>query len=175
MATVYLSLGSNVGDKRSYIQEMTNRLKLLLGPPIKLSRLMETEPVGVPFKQKWFLNRVMSGRFYDSAEELLWLCQSIEKSLGRRGKKMQAPRTADIDILLFGQRVIHKKDLTVPHPRLLRRRFCLEGLRSIAPYKKVPGTGLTITQLCNRMRKGVRSQQIIFPGMPGPILSPEKI
>lgn len=167
MATVFLSLGSNKGNRGLLIAAMEKRLKAVLHPPITLSRLMETEPVGVLGRQRWFYNRIMSGRYNGTAQTLLARCREIETALGRRAEKKFAPRTADIDILFFGRSKVAEKGLIVPHPRIRERRFCLEGLAELAPDFKMPGTRQTLTRLYSRMTDTVRRQKVVFMTMPG--------
>jgi 2-amino-4-hydroxy-6-hydroxymethyldihydropteridine diphosphokinase len=166
MTTVFLSLGSNKGNRGLFIAAMVRRLKMVLLPPVSMSRLMKTEPVGVPGRQKWFYNRVVSGRYRGTPHELLAKCREIEIALGRASKKRFAPRTADIDILFFGHLKIADKDLVVPHPRIRQRRFCLEGLAELAPHFKIPGTNLTISRLYSRMTDTARSQKVVFMSEP---------
>lgn len=167
MTTVFLSLGSNKGNRGLLIAAMEKRLKVVLQPPITLSRLMKTEPVGVAGRQRWFYNRIVCGRYRRTAQKLLAQCREIETALGRTAKKKFVPRTADIDILFFGRSKVTDKDLIVPHPRIQERRFCLEGLVECAPYFKVPGTGQTLSRLYSRMTDTVRSQKVVFMTMPG--------
>jgi 2-amino-4-hydroxy-6-hydroxymethyldihydropteridine diphosphokinase len=167
MALVFLSLGSNKGNRGLFIEAMVKRLKAVLLPPFALSRLMKTEPVGVLGRQRWFYNRIVCGRYRSTAQELLAQCREIEIALGRASKKKLAPRTADIDILFFGHSKIADKELTVPHPRIRERRFCLEGLAELAPNFKMPGTDRTILRLYSRMADTVRSQKVVFMNMSG--------
>jgi 2-amino-4-hydroxy-6-hydroxymethyldihydropteridine diphosphokinase len=167
MATVFLSLGSNKGDRGLFIAAMEKRLKAVLLPPVTVSCLMKTEPVGVAGRQRWYYNRIICGRYRNTARKLLAQCREIETALGRADKKKFAPRTADIDILFFGRSKIAEKELVVPHPRIRERRFCLEGLAELAPDFIMPGTGRTISRLYNRMTDSVRSQKVVFMTMPG--------
>ena len=165
MATVFLSLGSNAGNRRLYIEKMVLKLSLVVGPGMRRSVLMETEPVGMSRGQRWFLNVIVRAEYRGSVQELLAECVRIEKELGRTGKMSMAARTADIDILLFGRAMFREPSLTVPHPRILDRRFCLEGLRQVGACWKLPGSGLTFTEQWRRMPQRVAGQKIIF--MPG--------
>ncbi len=151
-----------MGRRRRYIDKMIALVSGFLYKPIKISRLMETEPVGVSAEQQWFLNCIVSGKYDGTPEELLAECLGAEQKLGRVRGKQFAPRTADIDVLMFGNRRIGRKTLTVPHPCILARRFCLEGLREIAPRTKIAGTGLTCDQHYRRMPQRVRVQKIRF-------------
>jgi 2-amino-4-hydroxy-6-hydroxymethyldihydropteridine diphosphokinase len=167
MALVFLSLGSNKGNRGSFVRAMVKRLKAVLLTPFAMSRLMKTEPVGVAGRQRWFYNRIVCGTYRGTAQDLLSRCRTIEIELGRTSKKKLAPRTADIDILFFGHFKIANNELTVPHPRIRKRRFCLEGLVELAPNFKMPGTGQTLARLYSRMTDAVRSQKVIFMNIPG--------
>ena len=167
MDTVFISLGSNKGNRGLFIAAMEKRLKAVLLPPVTLSRLMKTEPVGVAGRQRWFYNRIVCGRYRGTAQKLLARCREIETALGRTSKKKFAPRTADIDILFFGRSKVSEHGLVVPHPRIRERRFCLEGLAELAPDFKIPGMGSTISRLYSRMTDTVRRQKVVFMTMPG--------
>jgi 2-amino-4-hydroxy-6-hydroxymethyldihydropteridine diphosphokinase len=162
MTRVFLSLGSNLRDRRYYIEAMVERLLEILAPKIVQSRLMETDPVGTEQPQPRFLNLIMTGRYRRSAHELLDECQALENRLGRMRVAGKGPRTADIDILLFGTDTISDERLTVPHPHLLQRRFCMEGLYEIAPRSRIPGLGFSVVKAFESMDEGVRRQNIIF-------------
>jgi 2-amino-4-hydroxy-6-hydroxymethyldihydropteridine diphosphokinase len=162
MATVFLSLGSNVGNRRFYIEKMIGKLASVMEPGLRQSLLMETEPVGMPAEEPWFLNCIVCAGFGGSARSLLAECKRIERELGRTGKMSMKARTADIDILLYGHAMIREPSLVVPHPRILDRRFCLEGLRLVGPYWKLPGSKLTITEQWRHMPQRVSRQKIIF-------------
>lgn len=161
MASAVLSIGSNLGDRCKYIQEMEKELGTLLEAPLLKSDLMETEPVGVE-NQQWFLNRILFADFNGSAFELLKNTQEVEKKLGRDKKEQKASRTADIDILLFGDEIITTSVLIVPHPQILLRRFCLEGMNQIIQERVIPGTKKTIAQHYLMMSPQIRSQKIRF-------------
>jgi 2-amino-4-hydroxy-6-hydroxymethyldihydropteridine diphosphokinase len=164
MPTVFLSLGSNLGNRRRYMEKMLQRLDAIMKQGMKISQVMETEPVGMsPLERRsWFLNLVVRGVYPGSAPDLLVQCNRIEHELGRVREKPMASRTADIDILLFGHEIINGPALIVPHPRILERRFCLEGLCRIAPCWKIPGTSMTIGQHYRTMSGLVRKQKINF-------------
>jgi 2-amino-4-hydroxy-6-hydroxymethyldihydropteridine diphosphokinase len=162
MKSVVLSLGSNLGNRQGFIHEMEAELRNVLTPPFKISRLMETEPVGVPDIQPWYLNCIVMAEFGNSPQELLSDCRSIEKKLGRTKKGQLSARTADIDILLFGDDEIITGELVVPHPELTKRRFCLEGLREIAPERSIPGLNKTVNELFDEMEPSVRNQRVGF-------------
>ncbi len=136
---VFLSLGTNCGDRLDYILRMEQLLELILEPPVKRSRIMETEPVDVTDKQQWYLNRIIGAYYSESPTSLLKATQEIEKTLGRVGKGTMKSRTADIDILLFGNEIRDSDILTIPHRGILTRRFNLEGLNDIDGSIVIPG------------------------------------
>jgi 2-amino-4-hydroxy-6-hydroxymethyldihydropteridine diphosphokinase len=162
MVDVVLSLGGNLGNRASYLRLMEAGLESMLLPPIRKSRLMETEPLGVTADHPWYYNRLVRGSYEDTPRVLLETCQAIEKTCGRTRPEKYAPRTADIDILLFGDMVISEKDLIIPHRHILDRRFCLEGLREIAAELIVPGTGATAGALAQKLAPKVRKQQLRY-------------
>ena len=144
MNDVYLSLGSNAGDRRQYIDAMFEALSHILCNKVTRSRLVETEPLEVDDVQQWYLNCVVTGGWNDSAHALLDACLSVENRLDRVRTHRHSTRTADIDILLFGNLIIGDSRLQVPHPGLTRRRFCLEGLIELAPALIIPGINTSV-------------------------------
>jgi 2-amino-4-hydroxy-6-hydroxymethyldihydropteridine diphosphokinase len=162
MVDVILCLGANLGDRASFMRKMENEVARILLPPITSSRLMETEPLGVTAGQEWYYNRLLQGWYAGSPLELLDSCQVIEKRLGREQQGKNAPRTADIDILLFGEVLINEVRLIIPHPRIGERRFCIEGLVEIAPDRIVPGSGISASELKRSMRPEVRQQEVRY-------------
>jgi 2-amino-4-hydroxy-6-hydroxymethyldihydropteridine diphosphokinase len=162
MPAVFLSLGSNLGDREKSISLMEQELLHRLGQPVQKSPVMETEPLGMKDNTPWFLNRILRGEYMGTPDSLLTECRDIEKKLGRGIHKPLTSRSADIDILLFGDSVMESADLTIPHPAILMRRFCIEGLLCLAPDLVFPGTGKTIAELAIHMDALVRSQQVRF-------------
>lgn len=163
MTIAALSLGSNLGDRRSCVGAMESALRAIL-VDVRASRLMETEPVGVN-GQPAYLNKVVVGRYGGDAYGLLGECLSIESRLGRARPLPKAPRTADVDILLFGDEAISDPPtLIVPHPELLNRRFCLEGLMDVDPLIPVPAPGSlrTVREAYENMGTGVAAQNVFF-------------
>jgi 2-amino-4-hydroxy-6-hydroxymethyldihydropteridine diphosphokinase len=144
---------------------MVTLLGDVLHPPVKLSKLMETEPVGTPDEQQWYYNRIVSGRYNGSAQSLLEECRGIEKTLGRTGKNTLRARTADIDILLIDNCIIIEEDFIIPHPQILQRRFCLEGMYSIEPDRIHPTAEKTIRELYEGMESSILEQKIHFIGL----------
>jgi len=161
MERAALSIGTNLGRRELYIESMERELGLLLSD-VRMSRLMETEPVGVDGDQPNYLNRIIAGYCSASPYELLQSCLEIEKRLGRIRERVKDSRTADVDILLFGNLEINSAELTVPHPQILNRRFCLEGLCQIDKGWIVPGAYKNTGKLYEEMSAEVRAQKIIF-------------
>ena len=145
MAVVYLSLGSNVGDRLANLQHAARRLHAHV-IITQVSSVYETEPVGNT-AQPWFLNAVLEGFTDLSPAALLDCVLAIEHSLGRMRSTPNAPRTLDIDILLYGDEVIATPDLTIPHPRLTERGFTLCPLAEIAPHAVHSICGRTIEEI----------------------------
>ena len=133
----YLSLGSNLGDRKANIHHAIQRLKEM-GRVVALSSLYETEPVETTEDQAWFLNCVIALETELTAFELLARILDIEESMGRKRITAKGPRIIDIDILLFGDAVIDTADLTIPHPGMHTRRFVLVPLAEIASEAQHP-------------------------------------
>jgi 2-amino-4-hydroxy-6-hydroxymethyldihydropteridine diphosphokinase len=128
--TAYLSLGSNLGNREDNLDMALKLLsqRMRLG---KVSSIYDTEPIGNTAQPR-FLNLACEVFTHLSPEGLLALAKGIERKMGRRGKSGE-PRTIDIDILLYGDKVIETHDLTIPHPRKAERSFVLVPLAEIAP------------------------------------------
>jgi 2-amino-4-hydroxy-6-hydroxymethyldihydropteridine diphosphokinase len=161
-SAVVVCLGSNMGDRGFFIEEMEKSLAEILIPPIQKSRMMETAPVDILGQQDRYLNRIVAGFYRGTPRGLLEQTQLIEKRLGRTEKGNRAPRTADIDILLFDNLVVKEDDLVLPHPAICWRKFCLEGLFEVVPDKMIPGINRTVTQAFSEMASEVREQYIQF-------------
>lgn len=144
--TAAIALGSNVGDRRAHLDEAVSKLRLLLRN-IRISRYYETEPVGVSGPQPFFLNAAVVGETTQSASGLLTGLLAIETQLGRERPFPNAPRTIDLDLVLFGNQTIDEPELMVPHPRFRERQFVLEPLAEIAPDLVDPLTGKTVEEL----------------------------
>lgn len=131
MITCYVGIGSNLGDRRGYIDKAIEELKNSSHIEFKRSSsIYETEPVSdVP--QGKFLNGVLELETELKPGQLLKELNRIEKKLGRERTVKNAPRTMDLDILYYGEEKISEKDLIIPHPRIQEREFVLRGLREL--------------------------------------------
>ena len=132
MPTVYLALGSNLGDRLQYIQKAVAELKACGLKVLKLSTVIETDPVGGEVQGK-YLNAVLKAQSPYSPEELHVITRSIERKLGRVKKILNAPRVMDIDILLYDDIKLITPQLLIPHPRCLERPFVMQPLEEIDP------------------------------------------
>ena len=162
MTRVVLSLGSNAGLKKRYVKSMIREMARILKPPVLQSRLMETEPLETVEKQQWYVNCIMAGSFEGTPRELLGKCQEVESELGRVRAGFHAPRTADIDILVFGDLIIREKGLVIPHPSFLMRRFCLEGAVEIMPDFVLPGSGMRLTEHRAAAGMAILRQKMVY-------------
>jgi len=133
---VYLSLGSNLGDREANLRTAIEKLGEF-GNIAAVSSFYETEPVEVT-AQPWFVNCAVKLDTEKMPRQLISAILALEQSMGRQRKQQKGPRTIDIDILLFGSSVIDIPSLTVPHPHLHERRFVLELLAEIAPDVRHP-------------------------------------
>ena len=140
-----IALGSNLGDRYIYLTQGVDALRATL-TDVRVSSFIETEPLGV-IGQPPFLNGVVIAETILPARALLDLLLDIERRLGRLRPFDRAPRTLDLDLILFGDAVINEPDLVVPHPRFRERRFVLEPLTEIAPGLVDPVTRKTVIQL----------------------------
>jgi 2-amino-4-hydroxy-6-hydroxymethyldihydropteridine diphosphokinase len=143
---VYLSLGSNIGNRASFLNQAVRLLSQNCGTLMAQSAIYETAPWGL-LAQDDFLNMAVALDTALLPNELLAAVLQIETSLGRVRTEQWGPRTIDIDILLYGTVVVADKSLTVPHPLMHERRFTLQPLADIAPNVLHPLFKKTVTEL----------------------------
>jgi 2-amino-4-hydroxy-6-hydroxymethyldihydropteridine diphosphokinase len=149
MTTVYLALGSNIGNREDNLREAT-RLILQAGINItKHSSIYETEPVDY-LEQPWFLNAVLEAQTDLPASQILVTLRSIESHMGSKKPFAKGPRLIDLDILLYGKETIDTPELQVPHPRMLQRNFVLVPLAEIAPNLRHPSWRASAAELLAR-------------------------
>jgi 2-amino-4-hydroxy-6-hydroxymethyldihydropteridine diphosphokinase len=148
--TVYIGFGSNVGNRVDFCDRAVTLLSLLPHSQVTgVSLLYETQPVRDKADpgEGWFLNGVVELETELAPRSLLEMLREIERSLGREEENRSGPRTLDLDMLFYGQRVIDEPGLTVPHPRLHLRRFVLMPLSELAPLFVHPTRLRSVNQM----------------------------
>jgi 2-amino-4-hydroxy-6-hydroxymethyldihydropteridine diphosphokinase len=146
---VAIALGSNLGESDRILREGVTALRGFVDG-IRTSSWHRTAPVGVG-PQPDFLNGAVAAHTMLSARELLDRLLALEHDFGRERPYPGAPRTLDLDLILFGDRVLDEPGLIVPHPRFRERRFVLEPLAEVAPDWVDPVTGMTVAELLKNL------------------------
>lgn len=148
----YIGFGSNMGDRRTYCEEAVRLVSQFPKTSVvSVSSLYETEPLERT-DQEWFINCVGAVRTELGPMELFGACQEVERFLGRKRTARYGPRTIDLDILFYGDRVIQDPPLNIPHPKVHERRFAMEPLVEIAPNFVHPVLIQTAVQILNAIR-----------------------
>ena len=158
----YISAGSNLGDKKANLEFALDELGKA-GTVLQTSSYFETEPVGYA-DQPWFLNLAIEMETRLAPLELLRLCLTIESLRNRKRSFPNAPRTLDLDILLYGDAVVREEDLEIPHPRLSDRKFVLEPLAQIAPNLMHPVLKRSVQSLLETCTDASQVRQVSTPG-----------
>ncbi len=146
MMLIYISLGSNLGSRAANIERAIAALPGARVRVLRRSSLYETEPVDL-LDQPWFLNCVVEGETSRAPQKLLQALREIAAQIGPSKTIARGPRVIDLDILLYGDRVIATLDLEIPHPRMANRRFVLVPLAELAPGLHHPSLNATIEDL----------------------------
>lgn len=146
MKTVYLGLGSNLGDRAATLAAAILKLDSAELRLMRASGLYETEPMGLK-EQPWFLNQVAEFHTTLFPLQLLQRTKKIENELGRKRAVRNGPRTLDIDILLYGSAIVRSEELEIPHPRFRERRFVLAPLAELNPDLRDPVSGKQVKAL----------------------------
>jgi len=153
MSPVAIALGSNLGDRRAHLVFGVGQLALHL-QNLRISTTLETAAVDVSTPQPPYLNAAVAGDTTLAPDALLEALMQIEQARGRSRPSPRAPRTLDLDLILYADRVIETPALVVPHPRFRARRFVLEPLAEIARDWRDPVSGKTVGELLEEL--GVR-------------------
>jgi 2-amino-4-hydroxy-6-hydroxymethyldihydropteridine diphosphokinase len=146
MFRCYLALGSNLGDRLGYLRASLSGLEAHRISVLRSASVYSTQPKEI-LSQPWFLNTAVEAETELEPEDLLRVCLGIENSSQRLRALPNRPRTLDIDILLFDDRVVEKPGLTIPHPRYAERRFVLQPLAEIAFNQVDPVRNQTVGRL----------------------------
>lgn len=143
---IYLSLGSNLGDRSANLGRAIGALSAIGVRVLRRSSIYETEPVDF-LGQPWFLNCVLEAETSLMPRQLLIELQAIERKLGSQKPIPRGPRIIDLDVLFYGSAVIHAVGMEIPHPRLAERRFVLVPLAELAPELRHPVLHVSAAEL----------------------------
>ena len=147
----YIGIGSNLGDRQRYLESGVEALSRL-GPVLAISSVYETEPIGVDSPQPPFLNMVVAVEACSAPSDLLESLLATERDNHRASHERNAARTLDLDILTYGDLVVDRPRLKIPHPRLHERAFVLTPLAEIAPDFLHPKTGASVTEMLDSIK-----------------------
>ncbi|WP_419800966.1 2-amino-4-hydroxy-6-hydroxymethyldihydropteridine diphosphokinase [Mucilaginibacter sp.] len=161
MQTVYFLLGSNLGDKKTYLKEALLQLEKNVGRTIRTSSIYETQSWGVT-GQPDYLNQVVEMETLFLPDKILEKTQKIENFLHRERTKKWGSRTIDIDVLFFGKEIIDLPQLKIPHPQIQHRLFTLVPLNELIPDFVHPILNKTIQELRQEVGDGLLVKKIAF-------------
>jgi 2-amino-4-hydroxy-6-hydroxymethyldihydropteridine diphosphokinase len=150
MATVYLSLGSNLGERDQHLAHARQAIERSF-VSVRFSKVYETEPVDLT-DQPWFLNQVAEIQTDLAPETLLEWVRVLEAQAGRQRNVPKGPRTLDVDILLYDDWVLDVEELVLPHPRLEMRRHVLVPLADLAPERVIPVSQRTVREALDKVK-----------------------
>lgn len=154
MSTVYLGLGTNLGDKEQNLHQAIDKIQERVGKILSLSAFYNSAPWGY-ISDNMFVNAVVCISTTFSPQEVLNITQEIEKELGRKEKSIDASysdRVIDIDILLYDSVILSTDNLTIPHPLMIKRLFVMDPLAEIAPDMVIPGVNKTVIAIRNELK-----------------------
>jgi len=157
MATAYIAIGSNLGQRQDAIRAALARLEEIPGITVTaIATFRETDAVDAPPDSGRFINGAISIETNLPPVDLLRHLLQIEREMGRdrseEGDVRNAPRTLDLDLLLYAEMVLAEPELVLPHPRMHQGRFVLEPLAEIAPDERHPGSGKTVRELLDELK-----------------------
>jgi 2-amino-4-hydroxy-6-hydroxymethyldihydropteridine diphosphokinase len=148
--TIYLGIGTNLGDREANLQRAVDLLPGAGVTPRRVSSTYETKPMYVT-DQPMFLNIVLEGETGSFPRILLKRLKQIERLMGRKNTVEKGPRIIDIDILLFGKFVVNAPELVIPHPHMAERRFVIEPLAELAPDLRHPVSRLRMKEILGKL------------------------
>ena len=148
---IHIATGSNLGDRQKHLDDADRRMAASLGVVLRTSPTYRTQAVGMALGTPDFLNRIIELELHahcgDQPEQVMATLLAIEQEMGRqRPKEGYTSRPIDLDIVLWGNRVLQLDNLQVPHPRMLQRRFVLRPLADLIPEQPIPSDGRTVAQ-----------------------------
>ena len=145
-APIVILAGSNTGNRYGYLEKAREQVQQQAGPITAISSIYETDAWGKT-EQPPFLNQAFIVHTALAPRMLLHVLLDIEQVMGRERHEKWAPRTIDLDILLYGEEVVHEPGLNIPHPEMAGRMFALVPLKELLPGFRHPVTGLTIAEM----------------------------
>ena len=165
MKTVYLALGTNMGDREKALQTAIDKLHSADLQIKRLSSVYETSPQEL-IAQPWFLNMVLEAETTLFPVRLLGRVMNIERNMGRKRLVAKGPRVIDIDILFHGSAIVNTSHLSIPHPGISERRFVLEPLAELVPDLRHPANQRTIRDLLPGTAGQIVKRSAFVPKIP---------